>query len=220
MPVAGHLYDNGPRVRPFLLSEASNTRSRDVGIVTVAGTAIKSGTLLSKADTGAGTYAATAGNTGNFTCGTVTVGVAGVPGVYRGVFVAATKFEVEGPNGVVLGVGTTGSAFSGGGLGFTVTAGGTPAVAGDSFTITVAAAGTLKYVPYQAAGAAGPAEAVLYEGTDAITGDVKKVIINADAEVNRFELTGLDAAGEADLLKLGIRVRGISGSLTIDTPAL
>jgi len=132
MPVAGHLYDKGPRVRPFLLSEASNTRSRDVATITVAGTAIQSGTLLGK-----------------------------------------------------------------------VTA-------------------TGKLVAYSNAASNGSETCVgiLYESTDAITGDVKKVIINADAEVNRFELTGLDSAGEADLLALGIKVRGKTGSLTIDTPAL
>lgn len=132
MPVAGHLYDKGPRVRPFLLSEASNTRSRDVATVTVAGTAIQSGTLLGK-----------------------------------------------------------------------VTA-------------------TGKLVAYSNAASDGSQTCVgiLYESTDAITGDVKKVIINADAEVNRFALTGLDSAGETDLLALGIKVRGKTGSLTIDTPAL
>ena len=132
MATAGHLYDSGPKVRPFVLSEASNSRSRDVATVAVAGTAIKSGTLLGK-----------------------------------------------------------------------VTASG-------------------KLVPYSNAASDGSQTCVgiLYEGTDAITGDVKRVIINTDAEVNRYELTGLDSAGEADLLALGIKVRGRTGLLGIDTPAL
>lgn len=136
MPVAGHLYDNGPRVRPFLLSEASNTRSRDVATIKVTGSVIKSGTLLGK--------------------------------------------------------------------------------------ITDAGADQGKLVAYSNAASNGSQTCVgiLYESTDAVTGDVKKVIINADAEVNRFELTGLDTAGETDLLALGIKVRGKTGSLTIDTPAL
>lgn len=131
MPTAGHLYDTGPRVKPFLLSEAPGQRSREHATVTVAGTAIKSGTLLGK-----------------------------------------------------------------------ITASG-------------------KYVPYSNAAADGSqtAVAILYEKCDAATGDVTKVIIVADAEVNRFELTGLDTAGEADLLALGIKVRGKT-TLGISTPAL
>jgi len=132
MPTAGHLYDAGPKVRPFVLSEASNSRSRDVATLAVTGTAIKSGTLLGK-----------------------------------------------------------------------VTA-------------------TGKLVPYSNVAADGSQACVgiLYEGTNAVTGDVKCVIINTDAEVNRYELVGLDTAGEADLLALGIKVRGKTGLLGVSTPAL
>jgi hypothetical protein len=45
-------------------------------------------------------------------------------------------------------------------------------------------------------------------------------VINTDAEVNRYELVGLDTAGEADLLALGIKVRGKTGLLGVSTPAL
>lgn len=78
-----------------------------------------------------------------------------------------------------------------------------------------------KHVPYNN-GASDGSQAVvgiLYRATDAVTGDVKAVLIDCDAEVNRFELTGLDAAGEADLLALGIKVRG-TDTLGISTPAL
>lgn len=97
-----------------------------------------------------GTYAATGGNTGNFTCSAVTVAAGTRAGVYTGTLTAATAFTIVGPAGTV-GSGTFGSAFSTGGLGFTITAGGTPGVAGDSFTITVVPSGS---------------DSTLVEGTD------------------------------------------------------
>lgn len=218
MPTAGHLYDNGPRVKPFLLHEAPGQRSRENGIISNSGAIIASGTVLTKVDAGTAAFALIAGATGNPTSGAIAVGVAAKPGVYRGQFTAATKFDIEDPDGVKVGNGTLGSAFNKGGLTFTLTAGGTAAVAGDEFTITVAE-GSGKYIPYTANGAAGEAVAILYEATDTSTGDVKRVVIEVDAEVNRFELTGLDALAEKQLLAKGIKVRG-KATLGISTPAL
>lgn len=210
-----------PRVKAVIISEASNQRSRENIVVTQAGTALASGTLLTRSGDAAatGSAAATAGNTGNPTFGTIAIGAAGKPGAYKLTFTAATKFDVEDPDGVKIGSGTTGVAFSKAGVGFTLTAGATPAVAGDEFTITVAA-GSGKYIPYTASGAAGPADAVLYNWLPALTGDAKAVAFVRDAELNRFELTGLDAAAEADLKKLGLIVRGTAGLPTVSTPAL
>lgn len=216
--MATHLYDTHKHIKPFVLSEAPNSGSRDNATITQTGVELVSGQLLALSDTGNGTYAMVAGSTGNPTCGTITVTGPALPGVYRAIFETATKFEIEAPNGVTLGVGTVGTAFNAGGLSFTITAGGTAAVAGDQFTITVAA-GTGKYVAYTAAGAAGPAAAILYNYLPAKTGDAKAVVFNLNCEVNRFELTGLDAAAEADLLKLGIKVRGKT-TLGVSTPAL
>lgn len=216
--MATHLYDTHKHLKPFVITEGPNSISRDNGTITQTGVELVSGQLLALSDTGTGTYAMVAGSTGNPTCGTITVSGPALPGVYRAIFETATKYEIEAPNGVTLGVGTVGTAFSAGGLGFTITAGGTAAVAGDSFTITVAA-GTGKYVAYQSAGAAGPAAAILYNYLPAKTGDSKAVVFNSTCEVNRFELTGLDAAAEADLLKLGIKVRGKT-TLGVNTPAL
>lgn len=225
MPVAGHIYDNGPRVRPFLLSEAKGQRSREHGVITVAGTIIPSGTVLGQITVGAATSAAVAGNVGNGTMGTVTLSAGARNGVYRLTILAAASnagsFVVEDPEGVVIGNGDVATAFSAGGLAFTLADGSTDFASGDQFTITVAV-GTNKWVPYADANVngSGVAAAILYEATDDRTGDVTKVIIARDAEVNRFELTGLDAAGEADLARAGIFVRGRSGMLGISTPAL
>lgn len=208
-----------PRVKAVIISEASNQRSRENITVTQTGTALASGTLLTKVDAGAGTFAMAAGATGNPTAGAITIGAAAIPGVYVIEFTAATKFTVEDPNGKTIGTGTLGSAFSKAGVGVTLTAGATPAVAGDTATITVAA-GSGKYIAYTANGAAGPADAVLYNWLPAKTGDAKAVGFVRDAELNRFELTGLDAAGQADLAEKGLIVRGTAGLPTVSTPAL
>lgn len=78
-----------------------------------------------------------------------------------------------------------------------------------------------KYVPYDNAGTGGAevAVAILYQHIPATTGDVKAVAFTSDCEVNRKELTGLDAAGEADLRAVGIKVRGVT-TPGISTPAL
>ena len=208
-----------PRVKAVIVSEASNQRSRENITVTQTGTALASGTLLTKVDAGAGTFAMDAGATGNPTAGTIVIGAAAIPGVYVIAFTAATKFTVEDPNGKTIGTGTLGTAFNKGGIGVTLTAGTTPAVAGDTATITVAA-GSGKYIAYTANGAAGPADAVLYNWLPAKTGDSDAVAFTNDCELNRFELTGLDAAAEADLRKKGMKVRGTAGLPHVSTPAL
>lgn len=124
------LYDT-PKLKPFVVSEASNQRSRDNVTVTVSGTAIKSGTVMGR-----------------------------------------------------------------------LTA-------------------TGKYVPYNNGGSGGAevAYGILYQHIPAQTGDVQAVVFNTDCEVVRQELTGLDAAGEADLLARGIKVRG-KVTPKVSTPAL
>lgn len=86
----------------------------------------------------AATVASAAGaNTGNGTLGTLTVNAATAQnGAYTVKFTAATAFTVFDPNGRELASGATGAAYSDGGIGFTITAGGTAFVAGDSFTVT------------------------------------------------------------------------------------
>lgn len=206
------------RIRPFIVTEASGQRSRENIIVTQSGAAVESGALLTKAgDTGTAAFAMDAGSTGTPTSSAVTVTSAAVPGVYAIEFTAPTKFTVERPDGTTLGTGTVASLFNKGGLSFTLTAG-TAAVAGDTAKMTVAE-GNGKYVAYTAAGAAGPADAILYERLPAATGDFKAVGITDDCEVNRFELVGLDAAGEADLRKRGIKVRS-KVVPKVSTPAL
>jgi hypothetical protein len=87
----------------------------------------------------AATVASVAGaNTGTGTLGAlaVTAGVA-QSGAYNVKLTGATTFSVVDPSGQALANGTTGVAYSDDGVAFTITAGGTAFVAGDSFTVTV-----------------------------------------------------------------------------------
>jgi hypothetical protein len=91
-----------------------------------------------------GFIAAHGTNTGNGTIGAITPGAgASVPpglapeiGVYTLVATSATTFTVTDPEGVVLGNATAGTPYVSNEINFTLTAGGTAFVAGDSFTIT------------------------------------------------------------------------------------
>lgn len=91
-----------------------------------------------------GTAAAMVG-TGNATAGTITATANAnlQQGAYVVRMTAATTFEVRDTFGALIGTGANGATFAQNGLSFVVTAGATPAVAGDTIAITVA--GTVKY---------------------------------------------------------------------------
>lgn len=157
--------------------------------------------------------AANAGNTGNGTIGSTSVaGYAAKPGVYSVEFDDATHFIVSDPTGQEVGHGTTGVAYKSGGLGFTITAGGTAFVPADSFAITVAA-GSNKYKPWDPANVdgSGVVAGVLVYAKDATSADKSATALRRLATVNPSELiwpTGSNAAtiasGLAGLLALGI----------------
>jgi hypothetical protein len=64
-----------------------------------------------------------------------------------------------------------------------------------------------KYTPYVAGGAAGSADAVLYQYLPAKTGDTRAVGFVRDCEVVRDALTGLDTPAVAQLASKGVIVR-------------
>jgi len=86
--------------------------------------------------TGTPTGAATAGNTGNATIGTFATSATAQVGTYSAECATATTFIVRDPRGIAIGRGVFGTPFTTQ-VTFTITAGGTPCVAGDSFTIVV-----------------------------------------------------------------------------------
>lgn len=84
------------------------------------------------------TAVTTAGdNTGDGDVGPVTVGSAAKQGNYVLTATGATTFTVLDPGGASLPNATVGSAYSQGGLGFTITAGSAAFISGDTFTIDV-----------------------------------------------------------------------------------
>lgn len=117
-------------------------------------------------------------NTGNGAFGAIVAGAAAKPGVYAVEFDDATHFIVNDPTGIEVGHGTVGQAFAGGGLGFTITAGGTAFAASDSFTITVT--GTTRYVPYDPTSVTGAAvaAAILWSGYRDATAVDRRAVLN------------------------------------------
>lgn len=84
-----------------------------------------------------GEVVGTAGtNTGNGTIGTLSQ-TYGASGTWLITMLTATTFSVVTPAGARMKDGATGVAYSAGGIGFTITAGGTAFVAGDSFSVAV-----------------------------------------------------------------------------------
>ncbi|MCY1311776.1 Bacteriophage lambda head decoration protein D [compost metagenome] len=119
------------------------------------------------------------------------------------------KFLLVDPMGVEVGEGTVGVAFSGGGLSFTLADGSTDFAVDDAFTIAVNA-NLGEWTAYDDDGTDDgrrAASGILFAPVDATTNDVKAAAIVRDAEVIERLLTGLDAAGRADLAALGIVIR-------------
>ncbi len=101
--------------------------------------------ILASQETYQAASAAVAGNTGNGTMGAITVSTGAKLGVYKLTVIAAAanagNFTVEDPQGITVDNGAVASAFSSGGLAFTLADGATDFAAGDQFTITVTATG-------------------------------------------------------------------------------
>lgn len=206
-------YTEGTHTGEHILSEANGARSRETGVL-ASGTH-EAGTVLGVNSIGSATPTAAAANTGNGTMSAVTVGTGAAAGDYQVVYLSASDFEVEHPDGANLGVGTNGTEFSDGGITFTVTAGATAFAAGDLFTVSVAG-GTGEYKAYDPAAADGSenAAAVLYAAADASSGPAPCVVHARACEVHGAALTwpataddAAIAAGTNDLVSRGVIVR-------------
>lgn len=208
-------FTEGTHAGEFIVSEANGNRSREK-VTVLSGQVLKAGAVLGAVLLGAGSSAAFAGNTGNGAMGAITVGAGAKPGAYKLVIIEpganAGVFTVEDPDGVVIGRGTVAVAFNLGGLTFTLADGATDFVAGDGFTITVAA-GSGKYKEYNPANADGSsvAKAVLYDAVDATGGDKPGVAIVRDAEIRDGDLqwfagatTNQKTTGKGELALAGL----------------
>lgn len=174
--------------------------------VTLAnGQNLTAGTVLGQMTTGT-TASATAfsGNTGTGTVGTITVSAGAQMGDYKLVIIEAEadagKFQLEGPDGKIVGTGTVAVAFNKGGLAFTLSDA-TDFKAGDGFTITVASgSGLYKSHDPDAADGTQIARAVLAYDADASGGNLAVVAITRLAEVKESLLTwktGISAPNKA-----------------------
>jgi len=186
------------RLGDWLKWEQENQYSRDI-VTVLAGSGadrvLTSGMVLGRITKGAATGAAAAGNTGNGTItASPTVGQAAKPGVYRLVCIEpatnAGTFTVEDPDGILIGIATVGVEFTTH-LTFTIADGATDFVAGDSFTITVAAgSGKVKQIDFAATDGADLASGLLTEDTTAPSGlDRSGVAVVRNAIVSQNGIT-------------------------------
>lgn len=183
-----------------LLSEGDGSISREAITIAAGAGVLKAGTVIGKITTGtSATSAATAGNAGNGTMGTITVSASALPGVYKLIIIEAATdagtFQVEGPDGKIIGTGNVAAAFSKGGLAFTLADGSNDFAAGDSFSITVAA-GSGKWTGYDDGNSNGSqiALGVLMQAVDASgSDDAKATAIVRLAEVKKDALQWISA---------------------------
>lgn len=198
----------------FLVSEGEGSISREK--VTVLSGQNLGACAVIGALTKAGLTSAFAG-TGNGTIGTLTKAAGAKAGAYKIVCIEPAAnggtWMIEDPDGNEVGTAQTGSAFSGV-IGFTIADGATDFVAGDTFTVTVAA-GSLKVVAVDPAGTDGReiAYGILWDAVDASTADKPGVAIVRNAEVNEDRLdygtlnSGQKTTAKANLAKANVIVR-------------
>lgn len=173
----------------FVVSEARGHLSREQ-VTILAGQTLLAGTVLGRTLVGAAGVAAALGtNTGNGAFGAIVVSAPASDGVYAVEFDDATHFVVTNPAGAEVGHGTTGVAFNAGGVGFTITAGGTAFVPADSFSVTVTG-GVAKYVTFDptATNGAQTAQAILWFDCNAALADKQAAVFARQGEVNASEL--------------------------------
>lgn len=191
-------YTEPQRDYEALLYDEQAISREAITIVSGAGV-LKSGTVLGKITTGTSASAtAFSGNTGNGTMGTITVSAGAKVGTYKLVIIEPGSnvgtFQVEDSDGKVIGTGAVASAFSKGGLAFTLADGATDFVAGDGFDIVVAS-GSGKYTGYDdgLANGAQTAVAVLMQNVDATSSDVSATAVVRFAAVKKDALQWISA---------------------------
>ena len=182
----------------------------------LSGQNIVRGTLLGRVDDGAVT-ATGAADVPAPVAATITASptatTAAKVGIHRLVCIVAGAtgtFRHTDPDGNVVGDATVGTAYTGGGLTFTITDAGTDPAVGEAFKITVAiAAGSGKYVKSLAAATNGSETpiAVAAEDVDASLGDVMGVVYYT-GDFNSDAMT-FGAGHTAASVKDALRLRGI-----------
>lgn len=172
-------YGNNP-FQPGIVQDAfipDQLIAGDLKVVTKTGTitggaALKRGSLLGQVSIGA-VGAATITGTGNGTITLASPGAKAKVGTYTVRMKSATTFDVINPNGVQLAEGFALGAYVDAEIAFTITAGGTAFVAGDTIAIPIAAgSGSYKLATAAATDGSQNPVALLIDDTDASGGDV------------------------------------------------
>lgn len=183
--------DRAIRVEKFALASGTLARGDVVGKVI-----------------GSATAAAAAGNTGNGTMGAVTTGANAKAGVYQIICIEpgtnAGVFEVEDPDGVIIGRATVAAAFAGP-INFTIADGATDFIAGDRFAVTVAPGGTnvLKCAAAATDGSQNPYGIVAVDADASLAAAEVLVYTHGDFNANAVAVgAGLTVADVKDALRL------------------
>lgn len=197
----------------FLVSYANGHRSFDRGTL-ISGQNLSAGNVLGQVARATPATPTMVG-TGNAVMSAISLGLTAVLGSYVVKFTGATAYTVTDPSGNSMPAAAALGAYTNTDINWTITAGGTPAVAGDSFTVVVAA-GSGKYTSYipTATDGSGVPAGILYQNTNATSGDVKGTVVTRAAEVNASELKwdasvtgGAITTGVAGLAAIGIIAR-------------
>lgn len=215
----------GPRPGECIIDEPENDRGRDIIVITASQTLLANqviGRLASAATVGAAV--ANAGNTGN---GAVTLAdpawsATVLPGTYRVTFIEpATNlgtFIVTGPDGIDVGRGVVGTAFTGP-INFTIAGGSTDFVAGDGFTISVTAVSFHwgAYDPTATDGRAVP-RGVLYDAVTTGSGATARAVgIVRAAQINAKKLQWLTGLTDGQKTAAIALLNAQPGGLTVRT---
>jgi hypothetical protein len=159
----------------FTYSLAASTITATATVPGTGGNALTLATSDSGAFTlsGANLTGGTA-NTGNATLSAMTAGPKIIAGNYVATCLTATTAQVVNPAGEEIGIATFGTAFADAQINFTITAGGTPCVAGDAFVFSAAptTAGLYKLCTAGAVDGTEIPAAILADFTDPTAGNV------------------------------------------------
>ena len=188
----------------FTYSLAGSTITATAAVPGTGGNALTLATSDATAFTLSGaTLAGGTNNTGNATLSAMTASPKVQAGNYVVTCLTATTAQVVDPAGEEVGVVTFGTAFTDAQINFTITAGGTPCVAGDAFVLTAApaVAGIYKFCTGSAVDGSEVPAAILVDFTDPTAGNVNAGVylmgeFNANAIVfdPSLSLAGIKAA--------------------------
>jgi hypothetical protein len=179
------------------------------------GADLQRGTVLGQVRFAAPANAAPAGaggggaNTGNGVISAIALGAAAKIGTYAIKFTGATAATITDPDGDVLPALAAAGAYASSQIGFTFTAGGTAMVAGDGFTLAVAAgSGSYKEsVATATDGSQFPSAILLDTALCATNAGDQTSVVALQGEFNAYRLT-LDASWSAATVEQSFRNNG------------